>query len=183
MKRLTILFFLLTTLCGISCNVKEPKVSRYLFDAYFVPNKASVNTIARKSFTVQLDGEHIKQGSTLFTSLSKEYGDTGEDRQLYPPPYPKPYNITNLRILQGEGAEIKDVSSEFSITFKDFSEYVASKYSKGVDTQVTKKVSDLTDHDYKWIFFKFNLESPERDNTNLTLEVVLKDAQTFKVKL
>lgn len=99
------------------------------------------------------------------------------------PPYPKPYNITGLRIIQSVNGETKDVSAEFIISFTDYSRYVASKYSIGIAPPVKKRVNEMTEHDLKWLFTEFYLQSLIKDNTKLSLIVDLKDAKALTVEL
>ena len=182
MKIKIALFLLFVVFSCFSCQYSEPTI-HHLFNSYFVPNKAKVRTEDSKHFYIKFYGEEIKEGSTQFTSLSKEFGDTGENRPLTLPPYPKPYNITGLRIIQSVNGETKDVSAEFIISYTDYSRYVASKYSIGIAPPVKKRVNEMTEHDLKWLFSEFYLQSLIKDDTKLSLIVDLKDAKALTVEL
>jgi len=108
-----------------------------------------------------------------FRELAAEYGEMGSKRILViGPPNRKPYNVQGIKIWQGEGKGRVDVSAKVTLKFVDYSGYIKSGYKGRFYEVVCRTLSELTDHDLKWMSESFTLYFDQlEDKSNLTLEI------------
>ena len=108
-----------------------------------------------------------------FRKLAAEYGEMGKKRfSLIPPPFRKPYNLQGIKVWQGEGKERVDVSAKVLIDYVDNSAFINAGYKGKQDEVVRRTLSELTDHDLKWMSEIFTLYFDQlEDKSNLVLEI------------
>ena len=93
-----------------------------------------------------------------------------------------------MRVYQREGTDEKDVSQYFEISFWDCSSYISSGYSDEYNIptwSVRKRLTDLSEHDLKWLSQRFDLKpDPVLDTqARYTLKIALKGGKELVVQL
>ena len=136
---------------------------------------------------VSLYGDNYVEGmdNPDFRKLAAEYGEMGRKRfSLIPPPFRKPYNLQGIKIWQGEGEGRVDVSAKVQLSYWDYSEYINSGYEYEKKGKLAGGyVSELTEHDLKWLTQGFTLNFGQLRKNELVLEITTKGGASFRKRL
>lgn len=116
-----------------------------------------------------------------FRKLAAEYGEMGSKRILVMgPPNRKPYNVQGIKVWQGEGEGRVDVSAKVQLSYWDYSEYISSGYEYEKRRKLAGGyVSELTEHDLKWLTQGFTLNFGQLRKNELVLEITTKGGTSF----
>lgn len=100
------------------------------------------------------------------------------------PPNRKPYNVQGIKIWQGEGEGRVDVSAKVQLSYQDYSEYISSGYEYEKRGKLAGGyVSELTEHDLKWLTQGFTLNFGQLRKNELVLEITTKGGASFRKRL
>ena len=189
-----IVLLLCATLMFVKCENKdiiEGRTVHHFIEKYFLPTGEKISIAWGEygypycdlymSYTSCIDDEN----SSEFKKLAEMYGEKGEKEFLFfAPPLSKPYNIKALRLLQNEGNEWQDISDKADLTYRDYSQYIGNRYEGKNYTEVQKKISELTEHDLKWLSCNLQIRFTQyEEHKRLALEFTMKDGKTFKKSL
>ncbi|MDD7317151.1 MAG: hypothetical protein SOZ80_03110 [Prevotella sp.] len=189
-----VLLLLLTIVSLVSCSEKEPISGtdevNYYISSYFIPQRiAFTTTVSRNgSFYLLLntDNHRIsqKENPAEFKKLAKEYGETGEKIfRLWHPPVSQPYNILKIKVYKKQNGKMTDVSEQSGIGYSDYSKFVLSKYSGEDFIPTSKKISELTAHDLKWLPERFSISPPTEKEGEYYLVITLESGKELSVHL
>lgn len=162
---------------------------RYLFYAYFVPQSLYLTSYSGKGVNnIEMYGDEYvtsKSNPDKFTELLNEYGEMGDGIiRSIDPQVRKPIGIDSIRVyrLDMDNGLMVDVSSEWNISYRNAYPFISSNY-KSKQQFVSKKVSELTEHDYQWICYQFNINSQISDGYDNLLVVSLKNETDLFLKV
>ena len=168
------LFLALPLFVFVECEKGDFRYTYFFFEEYFVPSDADIALGANKCGVSLSSNRYIVgMGNPDFRELAAEYGEMGKKRfSLIPPPFRKPYNLQGIKVWQGEGKGRVDVSAKVTLKFVDYSGYIKSGYKGRFYEVVCRTLSELTDHDLKWMSESFTLYFDQlEDKSNLVLEI------------
>ena len=136
---------------------------------------------------VYLNGDRDKyiseETGAEFYRIAEQFGEYGKNTFAFVMPgLYKPYNVLAVNAYQTKEGKKVDVSDHFSICYTDFSIVVKSNYQKQ-PMEISKKISELTPEDVKWIDWYIAVFPKMEDKRNLTLELTIKDAAPLVIKL
>lgn len=198
MKKFNRMFLLAAVWGGVlSCSDEDEIIGytsdlRYLFCSYYIPETVYLEVNDANTYCHVVWGDvrskkiSEKDNATEFKRLAAEYGETGEIRfKLVIPAFEKPFGISAVKVYREVGDERIDVSEQIEIVYKDNSDFIFSKYKEYVSLNklVRKKVSELTEHDIKWLSWDLHLWFEMEDKSHLFLVVTLKDNAELSVKI
>ena len=191
-------FYFISLVCvwvllGVSCDVGKTGADYiyFLFNRYYVPSKV-LQGFSSGSYDVTLYGTFYFSEdweSATFRSYAYEYGEYGKRRFMHiGPPFEKPVGIVGMSVYQREGTDEKDVSQYFGIIFWDCSSYISSGYSDEYNIptwSVRKRLTDLSEHDLKWMSDQIALTPDLTLDTaaRYTLKIALKGGKELVVQL
>lgn len=160
----------------------------FYFEKYFVPTKMRFEHGEDTTYsTVILHYDKAIEGMSDpdFRKLAAEYGEMGSKRILViGPPNRKPYNVQGIKIWQGEGVGRVDVSAKVQLSYQDYSEYISSGYEYEKRGKLAGGyVSELTEHDLKWLEQGFTLNFGQLRKNELILEITTKGGASFRKRL
>ena len=168
------LFLVLSLFVFVECEKGDFHYTYFYFERYFAPSSVTIN-FGTRGCGVSLYGDNYIEGmdNPDFRKLAAEYGEMGKKRfSLIPPPFRKPYNLQGIKVWQGEGKERVDVSAKVLIDYVDNSAFINAGYKGRQDEVVRRTLSELTDHDLKWMSEIFTLYFDQlEDKSNLVLEI------------
>ncbi len=158
---LLLLFPFLLTLTG--CNKKidgcKARTKHHFIERYFIPTyiETSLTEGEEDSFcgitlcyTSCIDNENSEE----YRKLASEYGEKGDTTiRIFGSPYEKPYNILGIKLLQLQAEEWVDISDKVEIGYIDNSLFILGRYKWSLlhRNYVRKKITELTEHDLKWL--------------------------------
>lgn len=199
MKKFNCMFLLAAVWAGVlSCSDKDEITGRtsylrYLFYSYYIPNAVFLEVDDDKTYCrVIWEGDvpsrkiSEKDNLTEFKRLAGEYGETGEKPfKLSFPGFVKTFGISTVKVYRQVGDERLDVSDQAVVDYDDWSDFISSKYEDHDFSKhhVLKKVSELTEHDIKWLSWVLHLWLEMEDKTHLFLVVTLKDNTELSAKI
>lgn len=164
----------------------------FIFESYYVPSEILLS-VHHENYFIKLTGKEYfseEKNGEIFRAYASQYGEYGRKRFWHiGPPYPKPVSIIGINVYQGEGSTAKDVSQYFTIYYTDYSPFITSGYSINCppygDFNTQRKLTELSEHDLKWISENFKLEpEPNLDaTTEYTLKIALEGGKECKVTL
>ena len=181
-------------LLGVSCEVGKTGADQiyFIFGSYYVPSEILLS-VHHENYFIKLTGKEYfseEKNGEIFRAYASQYGEYGRKRFWHiGPPYLKPVNIIGINVYQGEGSTAKDVSQYFTIYYTDYSPFITSGYSINCppygDFNTQRKLTELSEHDLKWVSERFNLEpDPSLDaTTEYTLKIALEGGKECKVTL
>ncbi len=92
--------------------------------------------------------------------------------------------MQGIKIWQGEGEGRVDVSAKVQLSYQDYSEYISSGYEyKKRGKLAGGYVSELTEHDLKWLEQGFTLNFGQLRKNELILEITTKGGASFRKRL
>lgn len=164
---------------------------RYLFYSYYIPKAVYLEVNDANTYCHVVWGYvpskkiSEKDNLTEFKRLAGEYGETGEKPfKLWHPAFAKAFGISTVKVYRQVGNERLDVSDQAVAAYDDWSGFISSKYEgPGFSKRVRKKVSELTEHDIKWLSWDLHLWLEMEDKSHLFLVVTLKDNTELSVKI
>lgn len=195
MRRLICIFSCIVILLGVlSCSKGEKEIItgafkvRYYLYSYFVPQSIHLSSSSRNG--VNLIILHSKEkitkenNPTEFLKLSTEYGETGEKEfWIAHAPHSQPYGISQLKVFLLKQGEKIDISDSATIVYPDCSNVILSKYSDKNKKYVTKRVSDLSAHDLKWLRERFSIYHDIKEDGDCYLVITLENGKELSVQL
>ena len=160
----------------------------FFFEKYFVPTKMRFEHEQDTAYsTVILHYDKAVEGMSNpeFRELAAEYGEMGSKRILVVgPPNRKPYNVQGIKVWQGEGEGRVDVSAKVQLSYWDYSEYINSGYEYEKKGKLAGGyVSELTEHDLKWLTQGFTLNFGQLCKNELVLEITTRGGASFRKRL
>lgn len=163
---------------------------RYLIERYYVPTSYKVEYDRDGELDVMgvyLNGDRDKyiseETGAEFYRIAEQFGEYGKNTFAFVMPgLYKPYNVLAVNAYQTKEGKKVDVSDRFCICYTDFSIVVKSNYQKQ-PMEISKKISELTPEDVKWIDWYIAVFPKMEDKRNLTLELTIKDATPLVIKL
>ena len=168
------LFLVLPLFVFVECEKGDFHYTYFYFERYFSPSSVTID-LGTRGCSVSLYGDNYVEGmdNPDFRKLAAEYGEMGKKRfSLIPPPFRKPYNLQGIKVWQGEGRERVDVSAKVLIDYMDNSTFINAGYVGEKYQIVRRTLSELTDHDLKWMSRSFTLYFDQlEDKSNLALEI------------
>lgn len=184
------LFWAFMLLFFVGC-MKEDCCSHYtyfFFEKYFVPTKMRFEheqDTAYSTVILHYDTAIEEMSNPEFRKLAAEYGEMGSKRILVMgPPNRKPYNVQGIKVWQGEGEGRVDVSAKVQLSYWDYSEYISSGYEYEKRRKLAGGyVSELTEHDLKWLTQGFTLNFGQLRKNELVLEITTKGGASFRKRL
>ena len=180
------LFLALSLFVFVECEKGDFHYTYFYFERYFAPSSVTIN-LGTKGCSVSLYGDNYVEGmdNPDFRKLAAEYGEMGKKRfSLIPPPFRKPYNVQGIKIWQGEGEGRVDVSAKVQLSYWDYSEYINSGYEYEKKGKLAGGyVSELTEHDLKWLTQGFTLNFGQLRKNELILEITTKGGASFRKRL
>ena len=180
------LFLVLSLFVFVECEKGDFHYTYFYFERYFAPSGVTIN-LGTKGCSVSLYGDNYVEGmdNPDFRKLAAEYGEMGKKRfSLIPPPFRKPYNVQGIKIWQGEGEGRVDVSAKVQLSYWDYSEYINSGYEYEKKGKLAGGyVSELTEHDLKWLTQGFTLNFGQLRKNELILEITTKGGASFRKRL
>lgn len=180
------LFLVLSLFVFVECEKGDFHYTYFYFERYFAPSGVTIN-LGTKGCSVSLYGDNYVEGmdNPDFRKLAAEYGEMGKKRfSLIPPPFRKPYNVQGIKIWQGEGEGRVDVSAKVQLSYWDYSEYINSGYEYEKKGKLAGGyVSELTEHDLKWLTQGFTLNFGQLRKNELVLEITTKGGASFRKRL
>jgi len=170
----------------VECEKGDFHYTYFYFERYFAPSSVTIN-FGTRGCGVSLYGDNYVEGmdNPDFRKLAAEYGEMGRKRfSLIPPPFRKPYNLQGIKIWQGEGEGRVDVSAKVQLSYWDYSEYINSGYEYEKKGKLAGGyVSELTEHDLKWLTQGFTLNFGQLRKNELVLEITTKGGASFRKRL
>ncbi len=187
-------YFLFLTLFVTSCKDEDRGEGpvNFFFTSYFVPQTIEASQIIDSQINCfSLSSvEYIteKNDSSRFYKLAREFGEYGDKQYPSIPPCPssKPIGIKTIMINKIEGNEKFDVSSHSVISYFNPSSFILSNQSSTigmVDYMVEKKVSDLTEFDYKWMYESFSIALDFQNEGNVYIVISLDNGTEIEQRL
>ncbi len=180
------LFLVLSLFVFVECEKGDFHYTYFYFERYFAPSSVTIN-FGTRGCGVSLYGDNYVEGmdNPDFRKLAAEYGEMGRKRfSLIPPPFRKPYNLQGIKIWQGEGEGRVDVSAKVQLSYWDYSEYINSGYEYEKKGKLAGGyVSELTEHDLKWLTQGFTLNFGQLRKNELVLEITTKGGASFRKRL
>ena len=180
------LFLVLSLFVFVECEKGDFHYTYFYFERYFAPSSVTIN-FGTRGCGVSLYGDNYVEGmdNPDFRKLAAEYGEMGRKRfSLIPPPFRKPYNLQGINIWQGEGEGRVDVSAKVQLSYWDYSEYINSGYEYEKKGKLAGGyVSELTEHDLKWLTQGFTLNFGQLRKNELVLEITTKGGASFRKRL
>ena len=163
---------------------------RYLIERYYVPTSYKVEYDREGKLnviSVYLNGYRDKyiseETGAEFYRIAEQFGEYGKETFAFPmPALYKPYNVVAMNAYQTKDGKKIDVSDQFRICYTDFSIFVKSNYHEE-PMLLSKKISELTSEEIKWIDRDISVFPKMEDKRNLTLELTIKDAEPLVIKL
>jgi lipoprotein len=192
-RTLALLLFVLFTLSA--CQKREVCKGRrkhHFIEKYFIPTEECTTASVGKDgdlvdcfLSMSYNSCIEDEESSEFKELAELYGDVSErELLLFAPPRCKPYNIQGIRVLQKHEGTWIDVSEKAEISYDDYSTYIQNGYQGATDERVYRKMSELTEHDLKWLSRDLRVRIRQlTDARNLVLEFTIKDGNSFRKKL
>ena len=189
-RTLVLLLFVLFTLSACQKrDVCKGRRKHHFIEKYFIPTEeCTTSSVGRDgdlvdcflsmSYNTCIEDKESRE----FKELAELYGDVSErELGLFAPPRCKPYNIQGIRVLQKHEGTWIDVSEKAEIGYDDCSLYIQNGYRGVTDEWVCRKMSELTEHDLKWLSRKLYVRIRQlTDARNLVLEFTIKDGKTFR---
>ncbi len=183
--------FLLLSL--VSCEYESNELEdRYFFESFFIPTRFVYNFVSStgvNSIWFKAD-EYITEGNnaTEFYKLDNEYGESGKSEISDIPPSAsnQPIGIETMKVYRVVGNEREDVSDQCSIKYMNYSLYVSEHFSSSITYEmmwVKKKVSELTDFDYKWMNESITLTLDFQNEGNVYLVISLDNGTEIEQRL
>ena len=184
-------------------HTNDPKGSKYWFSEYFIPNQISGGRDGFK--TILVDGKEKRvEDSTIFyvdfesnsattvytedynknkffeyTQAYHEKGDT----LFFKGGYSKPVGIKSFKMYVVRNKEYIDVSDNILVKYENDSLIIANHYSKQSKRDsariVTKKLSELTEYDYKWFPTRVHFEVINKTIDSYWLHVEFDNVQVW----
>ena len=180
------LFLVLSLFVFVECEKGDFRYTYFFFEEYFVPPGADIALGANKCGVSLSSNRYIVgMGNPDFRELAAEYGEMGKKRfSLIPPPFRKPYNLQGIKIWQGEGEGRVDVYAKVQLSYWGYSEYINSGYEYEKKGKLAGGyVSELTEHDLKWLTQGFTLNFGQLRKNELVLEITTKGGASFRKRL
>ena len=180
------LFLVLSLFVFVECEKGDFHYTYFYFERYFAPSSVTIN-FGTRGCGVSLYGDNYVEGmdNPDFRKLAAEYGEMGSKRILViGPPNRKPYNVQGIKIWQGEGEGRVDVSAKVQLSYQGYSEYINSGYEYEKKGKLAGGyVSELTEHDLKWLTQGFTLNFGQLRKNELVLEITTKGGASFRKRL
>lgn len=188
------ILFLLSIVSLLSCSDKIEPIDgtqnvRYYIGRYFIPDKIYISSDPTNNyFVLHLDtGDRyisLDENPAEFKKLAKEYGETGETIfRLWHPPVIQPYNISQLKVYKKQDGKMIDVSDIVEIGYRSYFKIISSKYATKNVEYLSKKISELTPHDLKWLPDDFQIVLSKMDAGEYYLVVTLADGKELSMEL
>lgn len=190
-----ILLFLLPIVGLVSCSEEVPPISgtdevNYYISSYFIPQRITFTTTTSRngSFYLLLNTDNhrisLKENPTEFKKLAREYGETGENTfRLWHPPVSQPYSLSKIRVYKMQNGKMIDISEQSGIGYLDYSKFVLSKYLGEDLIPTSKKISEVTSDDLKWLPEHFSVSPPMEDKGEYYLTISLTSGKELSVLL
>ena len=185
-----LLVFVLLTSCEYESNELE---DRYFFVSFFIPTRAMYYEYAQysKKNALHLSSDEIiteNNNPSEYFRLDNEYGENGKSRISDEPPTAsnQPIGIETMKVYRVVGNEREDVSDQCSIKYMNYSLYVSEHFSSSITYEmmwVKKKVSELTDFDYKWMNESITLTLDFQNEGNVYLVISLDNGTEIEQRL
>ncbi len=177
----------------ISCEYESNELEdRYFFESFFIPTYFVYNFVSStgvNSIWLKAD-EYITEGNnaTEFYKLDIEYGESGKSEisEIPPSASNQPIGIKTIKVYKVVGNEREDVSEQCSIKYMNYSLYVSEHFSLSITyemMEMKKKVSELTDFDYKWMNESISLTLAFQNEGNVYLVISLDNGTEIEQRL
>ena len=187
---LLLLFPFLFTLTG--CNKIDgckARTTHHFIEKYFIPTyiETSLTEGEEDSFcgiTLCYTSCIDDKNSEEFRKIATEYGEMGDTTlYIFSPPFEKPYNIQGIKVFQLQAGKWVDVSDKVEIGYADYSPYILGRYDWSLlhRNYVRKKITELTEHDLKWLPRDMTLYFRQIRTLGVAImEISIKDRPTIR---
>lgn len=186
--------FLISLIFLSSCSEEIPPISgdvevNYYISDYFIPQNIGISTYSRNGvFDIILghgDSSISQKGNFVeFKKLAKEYGETGEKTFiLWHPSVSHPYSLSTIRVYKMQNGKMIDLSEQSWIGYSNYSKFILSKYLGEDCIFISKKISEVTSDDLKWLPKYFSVSPPMEDKGEYYLTISLTSGKELSVLL